>query len=170
MRQFGKLVVLELLRGYKWAISPMFPPACRYVPSCSEYAMEAVERYGALRGGGMALWRLVRCHPFASGGYDPVVRQSENPHFLQRTREMGHPAQAAVPLGLKPECFQVLDGAAASRALAKQEPHPKPQPQRVSHETPNFSERAREMGDPPHERVTAHEQLPTSPAPLQGAI
>ena len=51
MRQFAKLVVLQLLRGYKWAISPMFPPACRYVPTCSEYAMEAVERYGALRGG-----------------------------------------------------------------------------------------------------------------------
>jgi uncharacterized protein len=57
--------------GYKWAISPMFPPACRYVPTCSEYAMEAVERYGALRGGWMALGRVLRCHPFA-GGYDPV--------------------------------------------------------------------------------------------------
>jgi uncharacterized protein len=74
MRHAGKLVVLRLLRAYKWAISPMFPPACRYVPTCSEYAMEAVERYGALRGGLMALWRLLRCHPFAHGGYDPVVK------------------------------------------------------------------------------------------------
>jgi putative membrane protein insertion efficiency factor len=74
MRDAGKLVVLRLLRAYKWAISPMFPPACRYVPTCSEYAMEAVERYGALRGGLMALWRLLRCHPFAHGGYDPVVK------------------------------------------------------------------------------------------------
>jgi len=49
MRQVAKLVVLGLLRGYKWAISPMVPPACRYVPTCSEYAEEAVERYGALR-------------------------------------------------------------------------------------------------------------------------
>ena len=76
MRQFPQRVVLQLLRGYKWALSPMFPPACRYVPSCSEYAMEAVERYGAVRGGLMALARLARCHPFAHGGYDPVVRKT----------------------------------------------------------------------------------------------
>jgi putative membrane protein insertion efficiency factor len=89
MRHFPKLVVLQLLRAYKWAISPMFAPACRYVPTCSEYAMEAVERYGALRGGMKALWRLLRCHPFAHGGYDPVV--TENPQFSQRKRELGHP-------------------------------------------------------------------------------
>ena len=74
MQQFTKLVVLHLLRFYKWAVSPMFLPACRYVPSCSEYAMEAVERYGVLRGGGMALKRLLRCHPFVRGGYDPVAK------------------------------------------------------------------------------------------------
>ena len=72
MRQFPKFVVLQLLRGYKWAISPMLPPACRFVPTCSEYAQEAVERYGALRGIGMAAMRLLRCHPFSRGGYDPV--------------------------------------------------------------------------------------------------
>ena len=70
----AKIVTLQLLRAYKWAISPMFPPACRYVPTCSEYAMEAVERFGALRGGWMALCRVLRCHPFARAGYDPVVR------------------------------------------------------------------------------------------------
>jgi putative membrane protein insertion efficiency factor len=70
----AKFVVLQLLRAYKWAISPLFPPACRYVPTCSEYAMEAVERYGALRGGWMAFVRILRCHPFSSSGYDPVVR------------------------------------------------------------------------------------------------
>ena len=94
MRHFVKVVVLRLLRAYKWAISPMFPPACRYVPTCSEYAMEAVERFGALRGGLMAVWRLLRCHPFAHGGYDPVVKHRlnhENPHFSQKTREIGHP-------------------------------------------------------------------------------
>jgi putative membrane protein insertion efficiency factor len=102
MRHAGKFVVLRLLRAYKWAISPMFPPACRYVPTCSEYAMEAVERCGALRGGLKAGWRLLRCHPFAHGGYDPVVKPSvsyENPHpstslragFSPREREMGHP-------------------------------------------------------------------------------
>ena len=91
MRQFAKLVSLQMLRGYKWAISPMFPPACRYIPTCSEYAMEAVERYGVVRGGFMAFMRLLRCHPFAHGGYDPVMKASETPHFSQRTREMGHP-------------------------------------------------------------------------------
>ena len=91
MRQFVQLVVLRLLRAYKWAISPMFPPACRYVPTCSEYAMEAVERYGVLRGGAMALWRLARCHPLARGGYDPVVSHHQHSHFSQKTREMGHP-------------------------------------------------------------------------------
>jgi hypothetical protein len=99
MRQFAKLVVLQLLRGYKWAVSPLFPPACRYVPTCSEYAMEAVERYGAVRGGFKALMRLLRCHPLAHGGYDPVVKRNEDPHpptssgqaFTRATREIGHP-------------------------------------------------------------------------------
>lgn len=72
--QSAKLVTLQLLRAYKWAISPMLPAACRYVPTCSEYATEAVERYGAVRGGWMAMKRLLRCHPFAGSGYDPVVR------------------------------------------------------------------------------------------------
>jgi putative membrane protein insertion efficiency factor len=74
MQQFAKLVVLQLLRLYKGAVSPLFLPACRYVPSCSEYAMEAVERYGVWRGGGLALKRLLRCHPFVRGGYDPVAK------------------------------------------------------------------------------------------------
>jgi len=70
----ARFIVLQLLRGYKWAISPMLPLACRYVPTCSEYAIEAVERHGALRGGWMAVTRLLRCHPLARGGYDPVVK------------------------------------------------------------------------------------------------
>jgi len=67
-------LALAMLRLYKRWISPAFPPSCRYVPTCSEYAMEAVERYGALRGGMMTAWRLLRCHPLAKGGYDPVVK------------------------------------------------------------------------------------------------
>lgn len=92
MRQVAKFVTLKLLRGYQWAISPMFLPACRYVPSCSEYAMESVERYGAVRGGLMALWRLLRCHPFAHGGYDPVVKTLSyaKPHFSPDARETEH--------------------------------------------------------------------------------
>ncbi len=73
MNQIPRTVVLLLLRAYKWAVSPMFLPACRYVPTCSEYAMEAVDRYGAVRGGLMAVWRVLRCHPLAKGGLDPVV-------------------------------------------------------------------------------------------------
>jgi uncharacterized protein len=69
-----KSLMLALLRVYKRWISPAFRPACRYVPSCSEYAMEAVERYGALRGTVMAVWRILRCHPLAAGGLDPVIR------------------------------------------------------------------------------------------------
>ena len=67
-----KAVVLFLLRGYKLLLSPLLPPACRYTPTCSEYAMEAVARYGAVRGGLKAAGRVLRCHPFAAGGYDPV--------------------------------------------------------------------------------------------------
>ena len=74
MNRWATQVVLFLLRGYKWALSPLLPPACRYVPACSDYAMEAVDRYGAVRGGAMAVWRLLRCHPFVKGGYDPVVK------------------------------------------------------------------------------------------------
>ena len=66
-------LILDVLRGYKWLVSPLLPPACRYVPSCSEYAMEAVERFGALRGMAMSFCRLCRCHPFVKGGYDPVA-------------------------------------------------------------------------------------------------
>jgi uncharacterized protein len=66
--------VLCLLRGYKWALSPLLPPACRYVPTCSDYAIEAVDRYGVIRGSLMAIWRVLRCHPFVRGGYDPVVK------------------------------------------------------------------------------------------------
>jgi len=73
-----KSVVLAFLRAYKWAVSPLFPPACRYVPTCSEYAEEAVDRYGALRGSLKAAWRLLRCHPFVKGGYDPVVAQEDS--------------------------------------------------------------------------------------------
>ena len=65
-------LALRLIRGYQVAISPMLPPSCRYVPSCSEYGYEAIERYGFVKGGWMAARRIGRCHPFAKGGHDPV--------------------------------------------------------------------------------------------------
>ena len=70
-----KAVVQFALRAYKGLISPMLPPSCKYTPTCSEYAMEAVEMYGVLRGGIMSAWRVLRCNPFARGGYDPVVKR-----------------------------------------------------------------------------------------------
>jgi len=77
MTRMLQRAAMQMLKAYKWAISPMFPPACRYTPTCSEYAMEAIERFGVFRGGLKAAARLLRCHPFAHGGYDPVVRKSE---------------------------------------------------------------------------------------------
>ncbi len=67
-----KTVLIALLRFYRYAISPMLGRNCRFHPTCSEYAIEAVQRHGALRGGWMAAKRVGRCHPFNSGGYDPV--------------------------------------------------------------------------------------------------
>jgi len=75
-----KKIVIALLRAYKWALSPLLPAACRYVPSCSEYAVEAVDHYGALLGGLRAAWRVLRCHPFARGGYDPVFTSQATVH------------------------------------------------------------------------------------------
>lgn len=67
-----KRLLLLLVQFYRSWISPLLPPSCRYYPTCSAYAMEAIERYGAWRGGWMALKRILRCHPFHAGGYDPV--------------------------------------------------------------------------------------------------
>lgn len=65
-------VAVALIVMYQRVISPMLGPACRYQPTCSEYAREAIERYGLARGGWLSVRRIARCHPFHEGGYDPV--------------------------------------------------------------------------------------------------
>jgi uncharacterized protein len=70
------LAVQIAVRAYQLLVSPFLPPSCRFLPSCSEYAAEAIERHGALRGVGLALHRLARCHPWGGSGYDPVPEPS----------------------------------------------------------------------------------------------
>ncbi len=65
-------LLMMLVRGYQLALSPLLPPACRYTPSCSQFAIEALRRHGAFKGSWLALRRIGRCHPFRRGGYDPV--------------------------------------------------------------------------------------------------
>ncbi len=65
-------VATFLIRLYQWTLSPLLGPRCRFYPSCSQYALEAITRFGVLRGGGLAVLRLLRCHPWHSGGFDPV--------------------------------------------------------------------------------------------------
>ena len=81
-----KRILLAFIRFYRRQISPATPPRCRFIPTCSEYAQTAIERFGAVRGGEMAMRRILRCHPCAKGGYDPVpeapsaiIRRDENP-------------------------------------------------------------------------------------------
>jgi putative membrane protein insertion efficiency factor len=72
-----KKILIGLIRGYKILISPLLPPSCRFHPTCSVYAMEAIERFGIFKGGWLAVRRILRCHPFHPGGYDPVPSKSE---------------------------------------------------------------------------------------------
>lgn len=73
-----KKLFLWLIKVYRYAISPLLPARCRYYPSCSAYAEEAIQTYGAVSGGWLTVKRLCRCHPFGGHGYDPVPRQSEH--------------------------------------------------------------------------------------------
>ena len=72
MQRPMSLLAIGLLRIYKLTISPLLPSACRFHPTCSDYMLQAIERHGVLRGIGMGLGRLCRCHPFHEGGFDPV--------------------------------------------------------------------------------------------------
>jgi putative membrane protein insertion efficiency factor len=72
LQKCGTYFLLSLIRAYQLLISPLLPPACRFTPSCSQYAIDAIKYHGPFRGFFMALWRILRCHPFSDGGYDPV--------------------------------------------------------------------------------------------------
>ena len=79
---FPRRILLSCVRFYRRELSPRKgKKCCRYFPSCSQYAVTAIERYGAIKGGGMAAWRVLRCNPLSKGGYDPVP---EDPHTLIR--------------------------------------------------------------------------------------
>lgn len=68
----ARRLCLAMIRFYQLVVSPLLPPSCRFTPTCSQYAQEAITRYGVRRGGYLALKRILRCHPFSSGGFDPV--------------------------------------------------------------------------------------------------
>ncbi|MBA4407578.1 membrane protein insertion efficiency factor YidD [bacterium] len=67
-----RFVLIHLVKLYQRLISPLSPPSCRFYPTCSEYAVQAISKYGAFRGTGKAVWRILRCNPFNKGGFDPV--------------------------------------------------------------------------------------------------
>ena len=67
-----KRILIAIVRGYKKYISPLLPPSCRFTQTCSEYAVEALQKHGAWKGSLLAIWRILRCNPFCKGGYDPV--------------------------------------------------------------------------------------------------
>ena len=72
-------VIAGLIHGYRYLISPILPSSCRYLPTCSRYALDALSRYGVLKGGWIALKRIARCHPWGGSGYDPVPEVVADP-------------------------------------------------------------------------------------------
>ena len=94
-----KVLLIGLLKGYKQFISPLLPPACRFYPTCSEYAVEAIARHGTLQGSRLAVQRLCRCHPFHPGGYDPVpdtVNSQQSSVISVLGNQQSAPRQSAV--------------------------------------------------------------------------
>ena len=80
-----------LIKGYQWFISPVLPKSCRYYPTCSSYALEALNIHGPLKGGWMGLKRILRCHPWNDGGFDPVPDPHDINHHHGAHHSCGHP-------------------------------------------------------------------------------
>jgi uncharacterized protein len=102
-----KWLALALIRLYQRTMSRVLPPSCRFVPSCSEYGHEAIERYGVVRGGALAVWRVARCNPWGGHGYDPVpdlTRRAEPRFQTPVTDEQGRRATAQSSV-LSPQSF-----------------------------------------------------------------
>ena len=72
INKFFTLIAIFIVKLYKWFLSPLLPPACRYVPTCSEYSMEALKKHGVLKGGWLSIKRIVSCNPWGGHGHDPV--------------------------------------------------------------------------------------------------
>lgn len=72
-----KVLLLGLIHSYRILISPLFPPSCRFQPTCSQYGLEAIARYGSIKGGWLTAKRIARCHPWSEGGFDPVPEEEE---------------------------------------------------------------------------------------------
>lgn len=93
-----RTILMALIRGYQRFISPFTPPACRYVPTCSAYAHEALERHGLLKGSWLAARRLLRCHPWGASGYDPVpLPDARGPEAEPVTPAVGETADTSTP-------------------------------------------------------------------------
>jgi hypothetical protein len=84
-------ILIALIKVYQYTLSPLLGPRCRYYPSCSNYAVDALREHGAVRGLGLAAWRILRCNPFSNGGYDPVLpRRKECEHEHGETNVSTH--------------------------------------------------------------------------------
>lgn len=95
--------MIRLIRWYQKGISPLKKPCCKYIPTCSAYAIEAIERFGPLKGFLLALWRLLRCNPFSRGGYDPVPEKKESRFRRRRAPKSGLPEKEAPDAPEHPE-------------------------------------------------------------------
>ncbi|MFZ0140873.1 MAG: membrane protein insertion efficiency factor YidD [Aeromicrobium sp.] len=94
-----KYVLIALLKAYRFAISPLYGQVCRYHPTCSAYALEAVQSHGALRGTWLAMRRVARCHPWAAGGYDPVPARTHRAPKNRRSSTYSTSSLAAPTTG-----------------------------------------------------------------------